>query len=73
MQTIHTIETKQGTMNFKLSERADGFKGCVTHNLHKHPTLKGKTLTRFSNKTYKTKRGATNWLKKEYDNQFIYR
>ncbi len=64
VQTIGTHETKFGTLIYTVTGAGAGFKGKVTHDLHKHPRMAGKKSGRYS-KYYKTQRGAANWAKGE--------
>jgi hypothetical protein len=59
-----TIDTRNGTLIYEVTEKDSGFSGKITHILHKRPEFKGRTLTRFS-KVYKTERGAQGYLDRQ--------
>lgn len=67
--TTKTIETKNGTLIYDIVKEGRKYRGRVRHHLHKHPKFNDKVLTMYSDKAYRTERGAANWMGREFNTQ----
>ena len=59
--TYATKDTRNGILRYKVIKTDNGYKGQISHDLHKRARFNGKVLIRYS-KPYKTERGVKNWL-----------